>query len=91
MISRVVLFDIEKEEIVTQSHDNRPRVWNGLLDVLVWQNHRLIDKYFILDLDILSDDADTLDAHPVPNHVLPAYDGVPNEDVPFDFGLRQDS
>ena len=74
MISRVVWFDIEKEEIEMQSHDNRPRVRNGLLDVLVWKNHRLIDKYFILDLDILSDDADTFDAHPVPNHVLPAYD-----------------
>ena len=53
------------------------------------QNHRLIDKHFVLDLDVLCDDWDAFDSDPMANHALPADNRVSDECMGFDFGLAK--
>jgi len=71
------------------SHNDGACVGDTLLDVLVRQDHRLVYKHFVFEVNILCNNAYSFDTHPVPDHILPAYNRVPNEDMPLDFCLRQ--
>jgi len=40
---------------------------------LMWQHHNTIQKALILNLDILSNDSQAIDSHPLANSASPAY------------------